>query len=219
MTLVCGIPQGSVLGPLLFVLYTMDVGSIIKRHDLENHCYADDMQQYFSCKLEDVDMLVSAFIACTDELIAWMKSNSLKLNLNKTECIWIAIAQRQRTFVASTVTVGGASICPSSGARNLGVYFDSQLNLKHYISNVAKSCYFQLRQLRVIHHSLPSDILITLLQAFITCRLDYCNSLLVELPACDVSRLQSVQSAAGRLFGGVSRYDSVEHVLRDKLIG
>ena len=119
-------------------------------------------------------------------------------------------AQRQRTFVASTVTVGGAAVCPSSGALNLGVYFDNQLNLKQHISTVTKSCYFQRRQIRVVRRSLPSDVMRTLLQAFITCRLDYRNSLLVGLPACDVSRLQSVQNAAGRLFGGVSRYDFVE---------
>ena len=111
--------------------------------------------------------------------------------------------------MASTVTVGGASICPSSGARNRGVYFDSQLNLKQHN--------FQLRQLLVLRRSLPSNILRTLLQAFITCCLDYFNSLPVGLPACNVSRLYSVQNAAGRLFGGVSRYESVEHVLRDKL--
>ena len=97
-----------------------------------------------------------------------------------------------RTFVASTVTVGGASICHLSGARNLGVYFDSQLNLKQHISNVAKSCYFQLRQLRVDRQSLPIHHLRTVLQALITCWLNYFHSLLVGLPACDVSCLQSV---------------------------
>ena len=97
--------------------------------------------------------------------------------------------------------MGSVSVSPSSGARNLGVYFDNQLSLKQHISNVCKSCHFQLRQLRVIRHSLSSDVLRTLLQAFVTCRLDYCNSLLVGLLACDISRLQSVQNAAGRLIG------------------
>ena len=136
---------------------------------------------------------------------------------DKTECIWIAAGQRWRSFSAPTVTVGGVSVSPSSGARNLGVYFDNPLSLKKHISNVSKSCYFQLRQMRVIRRSLPSDVLRTLLQAFVTCRLNYCNSLLVGLPAYDISRLQSVQNAAGRLFGGVSRCDSVDHVLRDNL--
>ena len=62
----------------------------------------------------------------------------------------------------------------------------------------------------------PSHILRPLLHAFITCRLDYSNSLPVGLPACDVSDLQSVQNVDGRLFDDVSRYDFVEHVLRDK---
>ena len=93
-TLSCGVPQGSVLGPLLFVLYTKDVISIIKRHGLDKHCYADDTQLHFSCKPEDVITWAKAFTACTDELTAWKRSNKLKLNCDKTECIWIATGQR-----------------------------------------------------------------------------------------------------------------------------
>ena len=77
------VPQGSVLGLLLFVLYTKDVISIIKRHGLDNHCYADDTQLHFSCKSKDVITLAKAFTACTDELTAWMRSNKLKLNVTK----------------------------------------------------------------------------------------------------------------------------------------
>ena len=80
-----------------------------------------------------------------------------------------------------------------------------------------EATYLQHLQKRVIRSSLPSDLLRTLLQAFVTCRLDYCNSLLVGLPPCDTIRLQSVPNAAGRLFGGVPRFESVDHVLRDDL--
>ena len=123
-----------------------------------------------------------------------------------------ATTQRWRSFSAPTVTVGGVSVRPSSGARNLWVFFDNQLSLKQHISNVCKSCYFQLGQLRVIRRSQPSDVRRTLHQVFVTCWLDYCNSLLLGLPACDISRLQSVKNAARRLVGGVSRFDSVNHV-------
>ena len=102
-----------------------DVTSIIKRHGLDNHCYADDTQLHVSCKPEDVITLAKAFTACTDELTAWMRSNELKLNCDKTECIWIATGQRWRSFSAPTVTVGDVSVSPSSRARNLGVYFDN----------------------------------------------------------------------------------------------
>lgn len=129
MTLSCGvtIPRGSVLGSLLFVrLYQ----TIIKRHGLEDHRYADDMQPHFSCKLEDVAALVNAIIAWTDELSTGMRSNRLKLNCDKTDRICITTAQQHKMLVASTVTVGSASVHPSAGVRCLAVYFDGQLNLK-----------------------------------------------------------------------------------------
>ena len=127
----CGVPQGSVLGPLLFVLYTKDVIDIIKRLGLINHCYADDTQLYFYCMPEELDALASAFGACTEELCAWMWLNRLKLNCEKIECIWLCTKQRQKTLSAPASHVGGATIQPTSGARNLVVFFDSHLDLRH----------------------------------------------------------------------------------------
>ena len=74
-----------------------------------------------------------------------------------------------------------------------------------------------LRQLRVVQRSLPPGVLRTLLHSFVSCRLDYCNSLMAGLPLCNLQRLQSVQNAAARLFGGVSRRGSVIAALRDDL--
>ena len=83
----CDIPQGSVLRPLLFVLYTKDISAIIQRHGLWNDCYADNMQVYFYCKPEEVNSLTLKFSACIDDLCGWMQSNRLKLNADKTECV------------------------------------------------------------------------------------------------------------------------------------
>ena len=76
---------------------------------------------------------------------------------------------------------------------------------------------FQLRQLCVVHRSLPPGVMRSLMHVFVLCRLDYCNSLMAGLPLCDVKRLQMVQKAAARLFCDVSRRSHVLPVLRDEL--
>ena len=167
--------------------------------------------------LEELDALASSFGARTEELCAWMRSNRLKLNCEKTEYMWLGTKQRRKTLSAPALHVGCATIQPTSGVCNLGVFFDSHFDLKQHISNVCRLCYFQLRQLRVVRRSLPPGVLHTLLHSFVSCRLDYFNSLMAGLLLCDIQRLQSVQNAAARFFDGVSKRGSVVPVFRDDL--
>ena len=91
--LTCGVPQWSVLWPPLFVLYTKNVTTIIQLHGLLNHCYSYDTPIYLYCKPEDAGALAQTFAACIDEVCAWMKSNRLKRNCEKTKCLWIRFSQ------------------------------------------------------------------------------------------------------------------------------
>ena len=213
-----GIPQGSVLGPLLFILYSSPVADIISKHGLMCHSYADDTQIYFYCKPEEMSDLANKFAECTLELEAWMASNRLKLNCEKTEILWLR--SRHLQLMPSSipnVSVGASAVEPSDGARNLGVYFDNNLNMKQHINNVCRQCYFQLRQLRVIRKTLTQPVVKTLLHAFVSSRLDYCNSLFYGLPNCEIKKLQLVQNAAARLFGGLRKFDHITPVLRNDL--
>jgi len=101
-----------------------------------------------------------------------------------------------------------------STVTDLGVVLDNQLSMQAQLAAVCRSCFYQLRQLRVVQRSLTRDVLQSLVQAFVHCRLDYCNAILTGAADGQIRRLQAVQNAAARLVSGARRRDRVSPILR-----
>ena len=200
-------------------MYTAPIPDLIRSRGLFSHSYADDNQIYFCCAPDEVDRLLVNFSQCLDDLRRWLSVNRLKVNCDKTEVTWVTSKHGVNTSsrLSEPLAISDCVVQPSSSCRNLGVYFDNVLNMRQHINAVCRQCYFQLRQLRVIRRSLPTEVLKTLLHAFVSSRLDYCNSLLFGMPNCDIDKLQRVQNAAARLVGGLARFDHVTPILRDTL--
>jgi len=129
--------------------------------------------------------------------------------------MWLGSPQQLAKVNVSEVPVASARINVSETVRNLGVIVDSQLTLSAQVAAVCRSGYYQLRQLQPLVRSMSSDAVKTLVQAFISCRLDYCNSMFYGITDGLMSRLQSVPNAAARLVSGARRYDHITPVLQE----
>ena len=172
-----GMPQGSVLGPLLFILYTSDVISIATSHGVVAHSYADDSQLYLHCPSTDQSTAASRLAECIESVERWMRSNRLKLNSEKTQFMWLGSRQQLAKIETQCMHIGDHSIKFSTSAKNLGVTFDPELGMDLHINNITRSCFYQLRQLRSIRRSLTMEASKTLVHSLISSRVDYCNSI------------------------------------------
>ena len=206
-----GVPQGSVLGPVLFTLYAAGLSNILKAHGVSFHFYADDTQIYLP--ISDIPASKAKLIALANDIKIWMIKRKLKLNEGKTELIFIRGSLRCSNVGDFGNLQCMGNVSPSAEVRNLGVVFDSNLTFSTHISNIVKVCNYQLRKLSCIKRYIDRKCLLTLLHSFITSRIDYCNSLFINLPAVQTKRLQTILNKCARLIFNLSPIEPTSQYL------
>ena len=197
-TLKFGVPQGSVLGPVLFSLYVTPLEDIIVKHQCQTVIFADDTQLYITCKNSNS---ISILESCIDEIRKWMRINFLALNDTKTEVICFS-SRYVRSLNQSSIThvrIGEVDIGMTSVVRNLGVMFDNKGTMSQHVVNICKSASYSLWRISKIRHLLDMKSTEKLVHAFVTCRLDYCNSVLFGIPDYQLRKIQNIQNSAARL--------------------
>ena len=129
--------------------------------------------------------------------------------------MWLGSRQQLQKVDINDISILATSVRVTDTARDLGIVIDSQLSLEEHVSAVHRSGNYQLRQLHPVIKSMPQEAAKLLVRAFISSRLDYCNSLLYGITDGLLQKLQSVQNAAARLVTGAWRRDHITPVLHE----
>lgn len=213
-----GVPQGSILGPILFILYCADIIKCLKK--CRYHLYADDVQVYISFKPEDFESAVEDLNKELGAIAEWSDKNCLVLNPSKTKYMLFGTERMKRDLpVPLNVMLLGEPVERVEIARNLGLSFDSNLRFEKHVSSCVRNCFYRLKVLYKIRPFLTEELRMQLVESLVLSKLNYADIVYgPRLLARTKQLIQRVQNACARFCFAIPYRDHVTPYLNKHFI-
>ena len=208
-----GVPQGSILGPVLFSIYTNDLSSIPQKCSTQS--YVDDTKLITSFQLKDN---LDAITDLKDDLFKigeWCSNNLLLLNPSKTKLMIFGSRQMRAKLQFHSLPFMGKDIMPSDTAKDLGVILDSNLTYDEHIIKTAFSCMSCLGQINRVKHVFDKRTLPTIINSLVFSKLVYFSNVWANTSKCNINKLQAVQNFACRIVSGARKYDHITPIRKE----
>ena len=195
---------------LYFSLCILSLCLPLLTHTIIHHSFADDLQLQMSAPPDRISELLHSMQSCISDVKSWATANMLNPNDNNTELMLVTSKRTKHLHsLPTSITIGNAQIPFRQSVKNLGFILDCHLSMNAHVSNIPRTCYFELRRLASIHRFLTSTATATLVSAFVLSIIDYCNSLLFCSTHDVTSHLQRIQNYAARVILRLPKSSSI----------
>ena len=209
----CGVPQGSILGPLLFTIYTSNFISCMDR--VTAYFYADDTQILFSFSPGDGPMAELLINKDLNSLVTYSQRHGLHINPDKST---VLVFGKNKKYLMSNldINISDKNLVFTECAKNLGLRIDTDLRFKQQIGFCLKKAYFNLRMIYPHRHILSETLKIKLTDSLVLSHFNYCDVLYGPcLDKNDINRIEMVQKCCLRFIYGIRKYEPVSYKLKD----